>query len=307
MIVRSTFALLIVAALASGCGGPAETDSLDGAGDALAAGRTLPLWLDHGAFARDPAHPSALVYVPTGFDPTPPLDLVVYVHGFYNCVTNVIASTGSACTARAPARNAYALASQLEASGRNALLLLPEVAHDQASSDPGRLGVDGGLRALLDEALGQLGSVGSFTVDDLGHVVVASHSGGYRAAAGMAVRGGITVDEVWLLDSLYGSTADFDAWVLSDRASLADARARRFADVYTGGAGTLYNSQAMATRARGWMSDEPGVLVDDRTTSTWPASTFAHGLLFKRSGLAHDGVPRYYFGKLLATSGLRNK
>lgn len=298
---------LLVAVLASGCGAPAETDSFDGAGDALATGRTLPLWLDHGAFARDPAHPSALVYVPSGFDPTPPLDLVVYVHGFYNCVSNVVGSTATSCAANEPARAAYALAAQLEGAAKNALLVLPEVAYDRASADPGQLGVDGGLRALLAEALAQLGSVGSFTVDDLGHVVVASHSGGYRAAGAMAVRGGVAVDEVWLLDSLYGATADFDAWVLSDRAALADPSARRFADVYTGGGGTLSNSQAMATRAAGWMSGEPGVLVDDRTSSTWPPSRFAHGLLFKRSGLAHDGVPRYYFGKLLATSGLRNK
>jgi hypothetical protein len=297
--------ILVVALLAGGCGAPGETEPLDGAGDALATGRTLPLWLDHGAFPRDPAHPSALVYVPRGFDPTPPVDLVVYVHGFYNCVTNVIAATGSACTAHQPARVAYALAAQFDAAAKNALLLLPEVAYDRASSDPGQLGVDGGLRALLDEALGQLGSVGSFTVDDLGHVVVASHSGGYRAAAGMAMRGGVAVDEVWLLDSLYGSTADFDAWAQSDLDTLANAPARRFADVYTGFAGTLANSQAMATRAAGWV---PGAeLVDDRTTSTWPPSTYAHGLLFKRSGLAHDGVPRYYFGKLAATSGLRNK
>jgi len=34
---------------------------------------------------------------------------------------------------------------------------------------------------------------------------------------------------------------------------------------------------------------------------------YAHGLVFKRSGLAHDDVPRYYFGRLLATSGLPAK
>lgn len=293
--------------LASGCGSPSEAETVDGAPAALAAGRTIPLWLEHGAFPSTPSHPSAIVYVPVGFDPTPPLDLVIHIHGFYNCVRNAIASTATACAAGEPPRAAYALASQLEASSKNALLLLPEVAYDRASADPGALGSDGGLRALLADALAQLGSVGQFTVDDLGHVVVSSHSGGYRAAAGMAMRGGVAVDEVWLLDSLYGSTSDFDAWVQRGLSSLASAPVRRFADVYTGSAGTLGNSQAMATRAAAWVAGEPGVLVDDRTTGTWPLTTFEHGLLFKRSGLSHDGVPRYYFGKLLQSSGLRDK
>jgi hypothetical protein len=43
-------------------------------------------------------------------------------------------------------------------------------------------------------------------------------------------------------------------------------------------------------------------IVDDRTTSTWSADRFAHGLLFKRTSLSHDGVPRYYFGKLVSTT-----
>jgi hypothetical protein len=66
--------------------------------------------------------------------------------------------------------------------------------------------------------------------------------------------------------------------------------------------GTLANSQAMADRAATWVPASE--LVDDRTSSTWPDSTYAHGLLFKFSMLSHDGVPRYYFGKLVSTSSL---
>ena len=65
--------------------------------------------------------------------------------------------------------------------------------------------------------------------------------------------------------------------------------------------------QAMADRAAGWVGADSGALVDDRTTSTWPPETYAHGLLFKSSALSHDGVPRYYFQQLLQTSGLRGR
>jgi hypothetical protein len=287
----------------------ATSDPIEGTGDtadtksdnasAAPAGRTLRLWLDHGVFPQTPAHPSALVYVPQHFDPTPPLNLIVYLHGFYNCVDNVIRSTNHACTRGGPARNSYALAAQLEASQKNALLVLPEVAYDRASADPGQMAVDGGFQALLGELLGKLGDVGSYTLDDVGNVIVASHSGGYKAAAGIANHGGVYVSEVWLLDSLYGETDQFDTWVKSDLESIS-AAVRRFAVVYTGGGGTLANSQAMATRAAGWV--DAGTLVDDRTTSTWPAATFEHGLLFKRTGLPHDGVPRFYFQPLVSSS-----
>ena len=54
------------------------------------------------------SHPSALVYLPSSFDPTPPLDVVVYLHGWNNCVENVIRDTGASCDADAgtPARSA---------------------------------------------------------------------------------------------------------------------------------------------------------------------------------------------------------
>jgi hypothetical protein len=78
----------------------------------------------------------------------------------------------------------------------------------------------------------------------------------------------------------------------------------RFADVYTTSGGTLANSQAMADRAASWVTPDGGALVDDRTTATWPDATYAHPLLFKHSALSHDGVPAYYFGKLVGTSSL---
>jgi hypothetical protein len=304
--MRKSLVLLVVAA---GCGAAPDVAgdvATDGQADSAQApnGRTFLLQLDHGVFPASASHPSALVYAPDGFDATPPLNVVVYLHGFYNCVENVVRSSGKACTPGHPVRQAYALTAQLEASRKNALLVIPEVAYDQANADPGQLGVDGGLTALIDEVLGKIPDVGSFTLDDLGRVVVASHSGGYRAAAGAAQRGGLYVNEVWLLDSLYGSTDDFDAWVQSDLGSFGDA-SRRLADIYTGWGGTLANSQAMAGRAEGWVGAD-GV-VDDRTTSTLSAARLGQGLVFKRSGLPHDGVPRYYFGRLLSTSGLPDK
>jgi len=107
------------------------------------------------------------------------------------------------------------------------------------------------------------------------------------------------VVEVDLLDSLYGNSADFDAW------AMAVAPGKRFADAYTSGGGTLANSQAMATRAQAWVPADQ--LLDDRTTDTLTDAQYAHELMFKMSGLTHDGVPAYYFGKFVGTSVLAPK
>ena len=80
------------------------------------------------------------------------------------------------------------------------------------------------------------------------------------------------------------------------------APGKRFADVYTSGGGTLANSQAMATRAQQLAWVPAAQLLDDRTTATLTDADYAHELIFKLSGLTHDGVPAYYFGKLVGTS-----
>jgi len=274
----------------------------------LARGEYL-LTLDAGAFPPTSAHPSALVYVPEGFSLARPLDVIVYIHGFDNCVVNIVRDAGESCDPEAgtPVRNAYNLEAQLDASGKNAILLAPEIDFDQSTGAPGTLGDDGGFRALLAETLQDMQPVlGNVTVDDVGIVILASHSGGYQAAAGIAQRGGVPVQELWLFDSLYGDFTDFDDWVNTELASFSTLQ-RRFADVYTCCGGTLDNSQAMADRAATWVGADSGVLVDDRTTDTWPPDTYLHGLLFKSSALAHDAVPRYYFQQLLQTSSLPNR
>jgi len=297
----------------AGCGPVDDEPLADPGGVALLfspPGRTYLLTLAAGAFPPTSDHPSALAYLPSGFDPTPPLSIVVYLHGFENCVENIVRPTGEAqaCTPGGPVRIAHNLIAQLEASGKNAMLLCPEVAFDRSSSDPGKLGTTDGFRALLTETLTKLrpvlGTIDLSKPGQLGPVALASHSGGYAAAAAMATRGGVPISELYLLDSLYGYSTDFENFIRKDLAGLSGSTPRRrFATVYTDGGGTLSKSQALADRAKTIVPDR-SVIVDDRTTATWPTPVYAHGLLFKRSMLSHSGVARYYFGTLVATSSL---
>ena len=98
---------------------------------------TARLEIAHGAVAATPIRPNVVVYLPRSFDRSALLDVVVFLHGWWNCADNVLRPSDGACgVGRAP-RNAYDLAAQLEDSRRNAILIVPELAFDQASSDPG--------------------------------------------------------------------------------------------------------------------------------------------------------------------------
>lgn len=295
----------LVCALPVACGGP-ETDDQD-LGEAQAQALAHPprhvYTLQNAPFAD--GHPSVLVHLGKGFVPQGPLNLVVYFHGWSNCVVNDVEAAGSPCTPGRPARAAHNLIGSLDASGANAALIAVERAYDQTSSSAGRLTQAGLFRALILELLPKLGELAGrmYSEADLGKLVLATHSGGYQAVALILDRGGLTaqVSEVILLDSLYGNTAEFDAWLKGGLGT------RRLANVYTGSGGTLANAQAMAVRAKAWAQAArlpASALLDDRTTATLADGNFNAPLFFKRSGLSHDGVVAYYLPKLLAHAGL---
>lgn len=235
-------------------------------------------------------------------------NVVVYLHGWNNCIENIVRAEGGPCTPGSPARSGFGLIDQMEAAGRNALLLLLELpSFNVASSSAGRLDEPGLFRALLGEALGALRSVlGERGVADVAHLVVASHSGGYNAAASLVACGQVPVAKVPLLDSLYGRQEDFAAWMEEDRGAIGSAPwdgRRRFLSVYTARGGTLRNNNVLADQIAGW-GLPAAALLDDHGPSAWDVAHYRHGIPFKFSTLTHDGTARYYFLHFLSTSAI---
>jgi len=70
---------------------------------------------------------------------------VIYIHGYYNCIRNVVRAPDSACNCSVgqDVRDAYGLIDQFERASaekqteRNTLLVVVEVAYDQANDSPG--------------------------------------------------------------------------------------------------------------------------------------------------------------------------
>lgn len=261
--------------------------------------RPIPLNLTHRAFPHQPG-PAAAAWIPPAFNSTDAWHLIVHFHGFHNCVLNAISNISASCTPSQPARVAYALGQQLDASAANAVLILPEVAYDEASADAGALLQAGVLGLLAAEALAELGINGAPS-----SVVVSTHSGGYRAAAAAAQVGWSQpspVQELWLLDSLYANQSEFESWMLQNLQAVCTPPYRlRFVSVYTDFGGTLPLNQATADAVARWPGVGKACLFDDRTTDTLTPQQYELGMLFKRSALTHDQVPEYYFKQLLLT------
>lgn len=232
----------------------------------------------------DVVGPAVAVHVPPGFDAGREPAIVLYFHGWNNCVRVALADEDAPCLDEGPDRTASSLASQLDASGVNAMLIAIELRPDAASGDPGRLAEPGRVRALLEELFVEhltlpLGR--TLDVDALGPTVVVAHSGGYQAAAATLAVGDIRVDDVVLLDALYGAE---DVFASAVRGGV------RLLDLYTCCGGTDGHSRALAAALAASGSDAS---IDDGDAELDP-TTVTHTVFFKRVPAPHALLPQLY-------------
>ncbi len=152
--------------------------------------------------------PEVYVFVPEGARTSGKIDVVVFFHGHVTTAPKTM--------------EAGRLREQLVSSGRDAILIAPQGPKFKKKSDPGGLQDHETLRAMVEQVLDTLSSGGSELGDAamrspaVGTVIVASHSGGYGAAAGAVDVGGVEVSEVWLFDSLYGGRKAFGTWLVNN-------------------------------------------------------------------------------------------
>jgi hypothetical protein len=285
-------------------GSPADAAS-DAATCPVTQGSTRTFQVPSAPFPGT-THPDVLVRVPPGFDACKRPGLVVFFHGFHNCVTNVVGSVDSPCSPDGGVRPAAHLADELDQAHVNALLFAVELSFDAATADPGQLATAGDFQALVDDVLAALGpSLGRpLLAADLDRVVVASASGGYEAAAQVVQVGGLGVREVDLYDSLFGESAVFAGWIQSNAPRFDKARADglRFVDIYTAGGGTEAPSLALAATTRAVLADA-GLAGAQSDQQDGGAIDLTAPVVFALSAAAHDDVPRLYFGALIAAAG----
>lgn len=163
---------------------------------------------DHGHLDGDGNHlpreghyddSSVLLVVPARLHVDKTVDLVFWFHGWHNNIDTAL--------------QFYGLARQLVASGRNAVLVLPEAARNAADSYGGKMRRDGMFKLLVADVLDELKQKKVISSGALsGHIMLAGHSGAYSVIADILEHGRQAVEEVFLFDALYGRLDIFTRW-----------------------------------------------------------------------------------------------
>ncbi len=227
------------------------------------------------------------LFIPRGFRETGTVDLVIHFHGWTNTVAGTLTT--------------FHLVEQLIASGKNAVLVIPEGPSNAPDSFGGKLEDADGFKRFMAEVVTTLRARANFKSPDfsVGRIILSGHSGGYRVIAGILDRGGLAknADEVWLFDALYGRTDSFLAW--------ADRTRGRLINIYTDHGGTKEESEKLQSRltTRG----TPFLLTEE--TSLTAAALRQTPLIFIHTDLAHAEVAdkRQQFALFLKTSVLADR
>ena len=167
------------------------------------------------------------IFIPKGFRETGQIDLVVHFHGWNHEVAGVLRE--------------YKPIEQLIASGRNAILVIPQGPRNAPDSFGGKLQDKGGFKRFINEVADTVRQKSALKQKDskVGRILLSGHSGGYQVISAILDHGGLTdhVEEVWLFDALYAQTDKFLAWLDQGRG--------RFINIYTEHGGTKEETEQM--------------------------------------------------------------
>ncbi len=206
------------------------------------------------------------IFVPKNFRAGTNVDFVVHFHGWRARLDRVLEK--------------FELVGQFAASGRNAILVVPQGPLDAPDSFGGKLEDAGGFQRFMDEVLGVLRERGTIKSARLGRVILSGHSGGYRVISSILDTGGLTphIAEVWLFDALYGRSEKFRAWIERGNG--------RLINIYTAGGGTKAETEKFIAvlKAKQWpvlARGDAGVTVEELRK---------HRLIFLFTALDHNGV-----------------
>jgi hypothetical protein len=224
------------------------------------------------------------IFIPKGFRETGQVDFVVHFHGWKNNVEGVLRQ--------------YRLIEQLNESGRNAVLVVPQGPLNAPDSFGGKLEDAGGFQRFMTDVVETLRQQSGLKKKDfaLGQIVLTGHSGGYEVISAIVDCGGLTerVREVWLFDALYAQADKFLAWI--------DRHQGRFLDIYTEHGGTKAETEQLMAK----LKQRGTPCFAGREGEAKPADLQSNKLVFLYTDLPHDDVvsKRQEFCEYLKTSCL---
>ena len=175
---------------------------------------------------------SVAIFIPKNYRQTDRVDIVVHFHGWYNNIDSVLST--------------FKLVEQFSASGKNAILIVPQGPKNAPDSFGGKLEDPDGFSRFITDILAILKQNNKIKTQNLGSIVLSGHSGGYHVISYILMHGGLSdkIGEVYLFDALYGQTEKYVYWL-----TRADGK---LIDIYTTDGGTKENSELLMEDLTGW-------------------------------------------------------
>lgn len=220
------------------------------------------------------------IYIPRGFTPGEKVDYIVHFHGWGNHVSNVLTQ--------------FDLPKQLNHSGANAILIVPQGPKDASDSGGGKLELDpGAFEQLMTEITQYLQAEHKITTDQIGHITLSAHSGGYKVTAAILDHGGLAdhLTDVLLLDASYGSLEWFVNWAKA-------SPTHRLVSTYTDHLEKTNQELIGLMKTAGVQPH----LLDETTLAD--ADLRQRGPIFFHTVGPHNQVPIAYFARFLAGADL---
>ncbi len=260
---------------------------------------------------------NAWAYIPSRFNAHAPLHVIVLFHGFRNCIASYVSRGGEVCQPGSTSRTGYDLAHQMERAESGAILVVPEIAFDVVSSDPGKLAAKGALHEFMTELLdeGLAPYIGEHRSDDIERFSLMASSGGYQALVPALDHGGEHVTDLVLLDACYVYTkspvGDFIFGSPDDFDPTKHKIPKRFGVIYSHGAGAFEMSEVMRHETEQWLTvnhrQDLGTFFGafERPRDEEPqASDFRAPLFAIFSHKWHDVIVERYFWQIVRASGI---
>ena len=243
-------------------------------------------------------HPDALVYLPRGFDPGKPVNLMIYNHGWNT-------------TAGKSYRDAK-LGEQMAGAPANTVLIVPEWQQSPGaeSGRQGNLSKPGMYAGMLQEILDKTPGLQGKKLKDIENIGIISHSAGYNPTEKMLADGtlGPKVKSLTLLDSAY-NPAGMEGWLRANAPALARGE-KRFTNIFND---TTGESQMQLKTIKAILGErglpQEGLLVDQGNAKRplQPEQLANKSIVFKRSDVTdgkqgpHGSMPGLYV-KTIASS-----
>jgi hypothetical protein len=234
--------------------------------------------------------PNAWAYIPSAFAKDKPLRVTFVFHGFSNCLESIVSAEGKIC--RDATRTGYDLPAQIDRSATSSIVIVPQLAYDEKSGEPGVIDNAPAFEKFTREVLDAMGEP---RAPD--RVTMVAMSGGYQALYCVLPAFGDKLRDVYMLDAYYAEEGPVDAWLIKNAADF-EKRTRKLAVIYSTLDGPRVASQGFAARAvliapSTVHNKEPhDITVDDLSAS----------VAFLYSNRDHDDIPKTDIAKVLAAS-----